>query len=375
MHALIRGVGVLGVLIGLGAPLASQSNVLKLSAQFDDVSAESAAPLPGLSGAFRQQILISGSRLVGLQNRTLLSLQFRRDLDYDGFQRGGEVDLIVRISRAQVAPDQAVALFAQNPGPSAVVFGGRMVVPNSPTLGSTVQPWASANRVEIPFNTPYLYVGGDLCVDIEGRPVAGKEPEFWYIDHELGGVGGRVTTIGTSCSLFQDVSGQSLYAESMSLQIGSSMRLTGLGRPGAAPMMLFGVSGIPAGIDLSPMGAVGCAQYVSYFLTVGLSYRPPQTYLSGSFVHFEAQIPPHRSLLGVKVYAQFADLETGLPRASWSNSIGLTTTNGLELGLAMVAPGVGMSTVTSHVVGANDPMPSSGRVDVEAAPVMRATFR
>ena len=89
MHTGIRVVGVLGFAMCWAAPLVSQSNLLKLSPQYDNVSAPSAAPLPGLNGGFRQQILISASRLVGLQSRSLNGLQFRRDLDYAGAQRGG----------------------------------------------------------------------------------------------------------------------------------------------------------------------------------------------------------------------------------------------------------------------------------------------
>lgn len=375
MHTGIRVVGVLGFAMCWAAPLVSQSNLLKLSPQYDNVSAPSAAPLPGLNGGFRQQILISASRLVGLQSRSLNGLQFRRDLDYAGAQRGGEMDLLVRVSSAQVAPDKAEELFAQNSGFASIVFQGRVVVPDSPVVGTAPVPWSAINSVVIPFSTAYPYTGGNLCVDIEGRPLTGNEPEFWYVDHELGGSGGIVTPIGKSCSSFRDASDQSLYADSMSLQIGSSMRLTGLGRPGASPLMLFGASAIPGGIDLSLIGAAGCSQYVNYFLTLGLSYRPPQQYLGGSFTHFETQIPPQKILLGAKVYVQFADLETSLPRSSWTNPIGLTTTNGLELRIALAGPSVGMSTVTSHVVGASDPMPLRGQVDVEAAPVMRVMVR
>ena len=72
---------------------------------------------------------------------------------------------------------------------------------------------------------------------------------------------------------------------------------------------------------------------------------------------------------------QFADLEIYMPRSSWTNPAGLTTTNALELGLATTSPELGMSTVMSHVVGAGDPMPARGAVDVEAGPVMRFLVR
>lgn len=117
------------------------------------------------------------------------------------------------------------------------------------------------------------------------------------------------------------------------------------------------------------MGATGCRQYVTYFVSVPLSCSKPAFPGAPGSLHFETQIPHDTNLLGMSIFVQFADDERGLsPR---TNNAELTTSNGLELKVSGVSPGLGMSIVTSRTVRGMTPFPAEGIVDVSMGPVLR----
>lgn len=346
-----------------------------VSPGFDSIDGLSAYPAPGFGGAFRQQFLVDASRLLALRGKAIRGIWMRRDLDERGALTGGQVDWVVRLSAARVSAAQAEPSFAGNrQGAVTQVFSGRVTVPNSPALGGSVQAWDANNAVQVRFATGYPYSGGALCIEIEGRPVAGAEPDFWAIDYERGVHSGASASIGSSCSAFANSSGQTLFANDLRLQIGSSLRISARGRPGSVPLFLLGLNSIPGGVDLTGMGAVNCRQYVQYFAVVPLRYSTPRNVGEPGSLLFDTQIPFDPQLSGTTVFVQTADDESPLPGSSRTNPAGLTTSNGLELRIAQAGPGLGLAIVTSARVSTGAAMPGVGQVDVSMGPILRLLY-
>jgi hypothetical protein len=123
------------------------------------------------------------------------------------------------------------------------------------------------------------------------------------------------------------------------------------------------------------MGALGCRQYINYFLVAPLIYQPKLIDSKVVISKFVAQVPPNKSLAGTNVYLQSAESELSLDRKTWTNAAGLTTSSGLRIQLASKAPSLGLSIVRSSAVSPGKTLPDFGRVDVERAPVMRVMYR
>ncbi|MCB9888579.1 MAG: hypothetical protein H6836_03300 [Planctomycetes bacterium] len=353
------------------AALAAQGE-LKLAGAFDTASAPTAASLPGLDGGFRQQILIGAPRLASIAQRKITALAFRRDLSRTGLMAGGSVQMELWLSACPHAPEKAVESFAGNTGAGRLlVFQGTMQVPDSPAISGNPDPWSSSNSVVLTFGVPFDYTGGTLCIDWIGRPTGSKQPRGWIADYEGAGGGGQAIPFGRSCSA-SVASVPSLIGEDWGLRIGSTLRMVGYGRPDAQPLLLIGARPVAGGLDLGAMGAVGCKQYVDYFAMAALAFQPPIQGFSFGFVNFFAQVPSDDALLGNSVFAQLAEIES---TANRSNVAGLTTSNGLELRIGSAKPDLGMSVVVSHRVEDKTPMPNSGRVNVDTAPVLRVRWR
>ncbi|MCA8956864.1 MAG: hypothetical protein KDC87_12375 [Planctomycetes bacterium] len=353
------------------------AQVHQVSPAFDSTLAPGADCLPGLRGGFRQQILIDPVRLGGLAGRTLTGFSFRRDLGRAEALSGGQISLDVRLSVGVTAARDCSQVFVANaPAVSQMqVFTGIVTVPNSPPLGSNPAPWGVQNSVSVSFASGFKYTGGTLCIELDGRPVPGKEPDFWYVSQEVGVAGGgSATPFGVSCSTFH-VGGESLIVEAKGLQLGSTMRSFVVGRPGSSPLLLVGASSHPSGVDLSPTGALGCSLYVSAYVAIGLTYSPQLPGFPNAFANLELQIPSRGIQPGTRLFLQSADLETALPSSQWTNAAGLTTSNAVDLRVASTPPVLGMASVTSRPVDAAQPMPATGEVDVERAPVLRLYYR
>jgi hypothetical protein len=353
----------------------AQVKVHPASGAWDTKDAPSANPLPGLRGAFREQLLLGAGRLGGVKGKKIVGIQFRRDYQDSSALKGGSVDLDVRLSSSTRPAAAALESFLFN-APSSKqmsVFVGAVTIPDSPAKGTSPAIWVANNSFTIRFSTKYPYAGGTLCVDIRGIPKKPGLPSFWYVDHEYKSSGGQGVVYGKSCSGFKP-QGASLIATANGLQIGGSMRLLMFGRPGTSLLLLMGVKPIRVGADLSSMGAAGCRQYVDYLLMLNLQYQKAIPNMTPVLANFMGQIPPDQSLLGTSVFFQAADIETSLPRLTWTNPAGLTTSNGLEVKISTTAPSLDMAVVRSHEVAIGKPLPTTGRVDVERAPVVRILY-
>ena len=366
-----RCFALLTPLLAFANPLASQASVHAVSPSYDSKSAPSAFALPGIDGPSRQQIMVGSSRLKGIVDHTISEIIFRRDFSVGRSLKGGSINLQIRLSRGAREPARASRDMTKNSTQSKLVFSGDVVLPNSPALGSNrYDPWGPSNSVHIKFTKPFIYSGGALCIDITGRPVANKNPGLWRLDYELGFRGGSATPFGKSCWGMAH-NGISLRANRLRLQIGSTMSVTAIGRDRASPLLLIGASDYPAGIDLSPMGALGCRRYVNYQVIVPLRYTSIGSNTKVGSLRFESVIPVNKTLLRARFFIQVVDFERNLPKSEWTNSAALTTSNGLALTIASFPPTLGMSIITSRTVGPKQPIPTTGATNVELGPVMR----
>ncbi|MCA8957219.1 MAG: hypothetical protein KDC87_14180 [Planctomycetes bacterium] len=344
-----------------------------LSPLYDASVAPSAGLVPGLQGAFRQQILVSASRFVALKGKTLVGIQLRRDPARTEALRGGRVAMEVRVGLAKNGASQASEVFADNwQGTASLVLQADVTIPNSPARPAPRPLWDANDTVHLGFTGGFKLGDQDVCIELIGRPVTGVEPWMWYLDFERGNGNGKITPFGRSCSSFH-ADGQSLHARSTRLQIGSTLEITLLGRPASNPLLLIGGAALRPGLDLAPLGAPGCMQHIQPIWNLPLTYRAPPMRFPFAIADFATRIPADPALLDTSTFLQAADLETST--SGKTNRGGLTTSNALELRLSKNAPTLGLSTVESHSVAPTSPMPQRGVVDVERGPVMRWVYR
>lgn len=366
---------ILMSLVLLGAALGAQSAVFAVDPTHDSVNAAAGARLVGVAGGGQQQILIDRSRLQGLIGKRIEGLVFRRDPHHPEPMGGGQLDLQLRLGTSPALPRELRESFAANlqVASTQLVYSGRLSVPQAPAWNSSRGFWDADQVLRIDFTSPFTYAGGNLLIDLQARPVAGAAPQGWYLDHAMGGPGGRVTVLGKACGSWAPQ--QTLFVEELGLQIGSSFRATALGQPGARPLMLFGSQALPAPVDLGVLGAAGCSVQIQELLIAAMGYQVHAQHQPLAALNFRFQVPAQVNLLGASFCMQFAEDETGLPRSQWSNPAGLTLGSGLELQLASAAPSLGMATVTSEPVDAQQPLPLTGTARPELAPVMRLLYR
>ena len=159
--------------------------------------------VPGASKPLRQQQIIDDSLLQGLVGQTLTALEFRRNAQADDFQ-AGSLNLTVALSITSTEPLSTSSTFANNidpsPAPAPVtVFTGQLQLPASPA--TTTPGWTASNILRIPFQTSFVYQGGNLCIDIVGSPL-GQPAGWWPCDADQSPVTGTVVDLGGGCGAY-----------------------------------------------------------------------------------------------------------------------------------------------------------------------------
>ncbi|MHC4515031.1 MAG: hypothetical protein ACYS5W_15185, partial [Planctomycetota bacterium] len=235
-------------------------------------------------------------------------------------------------------------------------------------------PWGSKNSFHVKFSTTYQYGGEALCIDLVGTHSAMTGTSFWFVDFEYDASGGSVVKLGNGCKMKSLGFGTPAYASAPQLRIGSTARLTALGRRGTSALLVLGATNYQPGKPIA--GAPGCFIYVQPLLVfpAGPYFDFPYPGMP-AYLNVTAQIPLARSLMGTRTFAQFANNETMLAQGSWTNPAGMTTSNGLALTISSVPPTLGMSMVRSYAVNPATTTPSWGIVDVSKAPVIRFTYK
>jgi hypothetical protein len=319
--------------------------------------------IAGASRDLRQQTLIGASHLTALVGKSLTAIELRRTAADETYQ-GGSANLTVTMSISPTSTLDCSATFAANPGtPSIQVFAGAVNLPTSaPVVGPTVA-WSAANVVRIPLQTPFLYLGGTLCVDIVGQPLAGQNADWWMADAEFEDIAGTVTDLGGGCGAYGGPQHQWSSIEERSLLPGAYARFFAYGSPFGFGVAAFGTKS-PAGIPLAALGfnaGPACYLFLSTLDAAMVSvFEPdpdPNLISRGGRADISFKLPSSSTVLGLTFTTQWLD---------WSQ---MATSNALEWTVASALPTLDMALVEGH------PQAATGEVSVHLAHVLRFEYQ
>jgi len=415
----------LPVLVG---SLASQTQTITVPAALATTDGAGLLEAAGFTRAMRQQFLIGPSHLVAARGRELVALRFRRD-GHPVEHVPGSLNLTVRLSASTSldARRPEASFVGNHRSPPVLVFQGPLSVPRSPRLRDrNAATWASPDAVTIPFATPFLYLGGTLCVELEGVPVSGATSSWWSIDAEQFQTRGAVASIGQGCGETASRVTRMASADARTLVPGSTARFLAFGPPNGMAIMFFATQ-LVGPIDLGFLGAPGCNLYVLPVGSVAASLRNPVAQRPGAAT-LAVQLPGEAHLVGAAFYThrgrgrnqrlgcsrRFAPTREG-PRplccwglpgplghgngnvhskrgctpnsramresaalaAQWAEldagSMTLTTTNAVQCRLANNPSDLDAAVVTGLATASG--LPPSGRVDVGIMPVVQVDLR
>ncbi len=314
--------------------------------------------IPGLGTDGRQQLLLDGVHLTGLQGRALRGLSFRRDLGDGSVMGGADIDLVVRLAPAARAVDAPATDFSANLGAGVVeVFRGRVHVPQSGSPATGIVPWAAPYTIDVPFQVDYAYAGGDLVVDVEGAPVG--VPDFhWVADQATSIAEGTVRVFGHGCGPHSPVLGTNSGIAPRELVPGQVATFGLFGEPGALAILGIGLAPRSSALDLTILGAPGCGLFVDPAMTATTVVSQP-VHAAFAVGHAEVRIPlpGDNALYNARFAAQWFEFGATLH-----------TYHGLDCTMAGSNGGLGISTVaqeTGHAV----------RVSLNSAPALRFGVR
>ena len=336
---------------------------LVVPAEFADKDASWLAEVAGFSQAFRQQVLLRADELTAVRGRTLTKLAFRRDVQLPIPLRGGTAVMVVRVSDRATHPSAASATFADNRGPAPVeVFRGEVQVPASPAPPKPPVPtWSAPNGVEIVFAEPFVYRDGNLCIELEGRPVPGKQPPAWPVDFAMWSVGGGNSIGGRSC----DPRLQAMAVWKAPIP-GSVITLFASGPTQTVAVCLLGHERASPTV-LTTKRAVECDLRVDPFAAFGFVY--PRVKLE-QITRVEMPLP--LPLLPC-VFSQHVAIQwLQMPNAE--TGAGMATTHVQTVGFADGVHAFAGASVRSGLA-AGDQFPDKGEVFLFQMPVVRLSFR
>jgi hypothetical protein len=333
----------------LAATIAAQGRIV-VPAIYADAEAPSAFGLPGIGGSERMQIIVDGAHLSTLIGRRLNGLSVRRNADWGEALASAQGQLIVRVGAAAHAAADARPDFAANLPVGVEVHRGSVQAPQASAV-SGYAGWASGQTITIPFAVPFDYLGGPLCIELEG---SGSAADWWPIDGVEDRNAGMLRSVGRACGPRAQVLGSTAGASAADLVVGETVHLGFFGEARSLAMVMFGddVASVPT--DLALIGAPGCELWVLPFATAAVALSEAVAGEAfGGVGEFLLHLPADSGLLGARFAVQWLEF---LPS-------GIATSNALVCDLASAPPGLGMATVWAKP--GNAPV-----VDFTAAPVL-----
>ena len=319
--------------------------------------------IAGASRDVRQQTLVAANHLTALVGQSLQAIELRRSAANETFQ-GGTANLTVTLSTSPNTPLTCSANFEANKGPDALqVFTGSVTLPTSPAdVGPTIA-WSAANTVRIAFQTPFVYGGGTLCIDVTGAPVSGQNANWWMADAEFENLSATSTDLGGGCGAYGGPQHRWSYVAERTLIPGGHASFFAYGVPGSLGLVLFG-PGSSVGVPMSAIGfpsPVGCDLHLSSLFLLQLAVFVPETnpllMSRGGRADLELQFGYDPSFLGLTCTTQWVDL------LSWE------TSNAIEWTTPSSVPTLGMALVEGH------PAEATGEVSVHLAHVLRFEYQ
>lgn len=330
---------------------------------FGNIDAPSYLWLPGASREVRQQTLIGAARLVPIMGRTITALELRRTAADETYS-GGMASITITMSAAPHTPLECSEQFAANSGAAAVqVFSGPVTIPTSPPeLGPSV-PWDLDNTIRIPLQTPFVYLGGTLCVDVVGQPVPGQNANWWMADAEFEDISGSVVDLDGGCGIYGGTAHRWSHVDERSLLPGAYAHFHAYGTPYGFALTAFGLPN-PTGVPLALLGLPASAECELRLGSVDLlavsMFIPdlqPQLQSRGGRADVTLKLPGNAAVLGLSLTTQWID---------WAQ---MATSNAIEWTIAGSVPTLDMALVEGH------PGEPTGNVSVHLAHVMRFEYQ
>jgi len=337
----------------LVVPAASQSN-----------DAVSMLWIAGASSQVRQQTLIGASHLQSLVGRELLGFELRRNAANEVYQ-GGITNLTVHLSTSPNAPLACDDAFAGNIGADVQqVFHGQVTLPTSPVSTGPSVAWTANNVVRIMFQSPFVYAGGTLCLDVIGQPIAGQQANWWMADAEFEDIRGTATRVGDGCGTFGGPNGTWSFVAERTLLPGAHARFEARGTANGIALAVFGAaSAVPIPLAALGVNAPGCSMHLDPGLilsTVVAIFQPPVHPLlpaSGGIAEASVRIPSSPCMFCLTLTTQWLDLGQPATSDAWRWSV------------ANTIPALDMALVDGH------PAEATGNVCVHHAHVVRFEYR
>ena len=339
---------------------AQQSLVVPAAYTSDDsISYEWVA---GASRQLRQQTLIGASHLTGMFGRLLTAIELRRTAANETYA-GGTTEWTVHLSHAPHEPIEASNVYAANVGVDAVqVFQGEVTLPTSPpAIGPTVA-WTPDNTIRIEFDTPFVYLGGTLCVDVVGEPIPGQNANWWMADAAFEQVAGTTLDLGGGCGSYGGPQRQWANIATRSLLPGGYARFFAFGTPYTMAVIALGQRN-PVPIPLSAFGypaAPECLVHLATFDAVAFLTFVPESesgLLSrGGIAEARMKLPNNPLVLGAGLTTQWLEYPTAV------------TSNAIEWAVSTAPSALDMSLLEGS------PLEPTGELSVHLAHVMRFEF-
>lgn len=328
---------------------AQQSTVVPAAFEHDDAPRQ--LGIPGVTGGGRLQTLVGAGHLTGLLGRTITALELRRTAASEAYPAAA-AQVTVTMSTSPRAPLQASTTFAQQVGPDAVqVFAGVVHAPASPGAPGPQVAWTPDNTVRIELQTPFVYVGGTLCIDIVGAPITGAV--WWMADAECEATYTLAESIGAGCGVYGDV-----WSAAVGFVAGGHTQFCANGTPGGVALAAFGTVGV-APLPLTALGlpAPGCALHLGSIDVVLPAVFVPRPDLEeqafGGEATLDLWVPDDPALCGAALTAQWFDLNQ------------LASSNATRGVVAASLPTLDMATVSGH------PLDAEGHAAAHTAHVLR----
>jgi hypothetical protein len=353
-----RGATAAMIATAMAAAAQAQQQTV-VPAAFSDLDAVRHLPVAGIGGPMRVQTLVGPSHLAGLLGHAITAFELRRSADGEAYPAGA-AQVTVTMSTSPRSPLQTSTTFASHVGADAVqVFAGVLHAPASPAEPGPQVAWDSDNTVRVDLQTPFVYTGGTLCVDVVGAPITGAV--WWLADAESLASQTRATSVGSGCGAYGGANGE--WSAAVGFVAGGHTQFFANGTPGGVALAAFGTLGaapVPLtalGLPASMLAGPGCALHLgSLHVVLPAVFTPmpePEEQPFGGEAWLDVWVPDDPALCGASLSAQWFDLA----QVAASNA-----TRGV---IAATLPSLDMATVYGH------PLDAEGLAAAHTAHVLR----
>lgn len=322
-------------LAATAAPLAAQQMHV-VPAALADQEGPASFGVPGPAhNALRIQVIVGASELTPLVGKSLTGLWLRRDTSWEEALPAASGPISLRIGNSARSPALAEPDFATNLPSPVLVFAGTVQVPAAPAVTEGSVSWSVDQSVRIPFQTSFVYTGGDLAIEFERT---GTAATFWPTDGTEDTVSGTVVPVGTTCGPRASMQ-RTADAGPRGLVLGRTATFHLVGTPMAPAWLMIGAGLRAVPIDLTAFGAPGCVLHAQPMTTLPTFLSSIGEGFAGhGLTNVDVHLPSDPNLGGAILGAQFLEFGSG----------GLITSNALLCQLATTGPSLPMAAVVSR---------------------------